>query len=113
MDIKNTAITAQVVIESLLTLLENENVDIASIKFKVGGADQEYESSEMRFQDLIDIAFKGLDEIEGDYVLVPKEPTSEMLDAGCKSITYSMTNAENSNRIYRAMVEAAENKENL
>ena len=34
MDIKNTAISAKVVIESLICLLENENVDISKFKSK-------------------------------------------------------------------------------
>lgn len=62
MDIKNTAITAKVVIESLIRLLENENVDISSIKFKVGSASEGYESPDMEFGKLIDLALKGLEE---------------------------------------------------
>ena len=62
MDIKNTAITAKVVIESLISLLENENVDISSIKFKVGSASEGYESPDMEFGKLIDLALKGLEE---------------------------------------------------
>lgn len=52
--------------------------------------------------------FEGLEAqtIPEGFVLVPKEPTDKMIDAGCKSINYSMTNIENSNRIYRAMIEA-------
>ena len=62
MGIKNTAITAKVVIESLIHLLENENVDISSIKFKVGSASEGYESPDMEFEKLIDLALKGLEE---------------------------------------------------
>ena len=62
MDIKNTAITAKVAIESLISLLENENVDISSIKFKVGSASEGYESPDMEFGKLIDLALKGLEE---------------------------------------------------
>ena len=62
MDIKNTAITAKVVIESLIHLLENEKVDISSIKFKVGSASEGYESPDIEFGKLIDLALKGLEE---------------------------------------------------
>ena len=62
MGIKNTAITAKVVIESLIHLLENEKVDISSIKFKVGSASEGYESPDMEFGKLIDLALKGLEE---------------------------------------------------
>ena len=62
MDIQSTAITAKVVIESLISLLENENVDISSIKFKVGSASEGYESPDMEFGKLIDLALKGLEE---------------------------------------------------
>ena len=62
MDIKTTAITAKVAIESLISLLENENVDISSIKFKVGSASEGYESPDMEFGKLIDLALKGLEE---------------------------------------------------
>lgn len=62
MDIQNTIISAKVVIESLVVLLENENVDISSIKFKVGSASEGYESPDMDFGKLIDLALKGLEE---------------------------------------------------
>ena len=62
MGIKNTAITAKVVIESLIHLLENEKVDISSIKFKVGSASEGYESPDIEFGKLIDLALKGLEE---------------------------------------------------
>lgn len=68
MDIKNTAITAKVVIESLIRLLENENVDISSIKFKVGSASEGYESPDMEFGKLIDLALKGLEEAKAQAV---------------------------------------------
>ena len=77
MDIKNVAITAKVVIESLISLLENENVDVSSIKFKVGSASEGYESPDMEFGKLIDLALKGLEEaktqVPEGFVLVPKE----------------------------------------
>ena len=80
MDIKNIAISAKVVIESLVCLLENENVDLSSIKFKVGSASEGYESPNMEFGKLIDIALDGLEELKENptkapegFVLVPKE----------------------------------------
>ena len=76
MDIKNVAITAKVVIESLISLLENENVDVSSIKFKVGSASEGYESPDMEFGKLIDLALKGLEEaktqVPEGFVLVPE-----------------------------------------
>ncbi|EXA69426.1 hypothetical protein J503_1043 [Acinetobacter baumannii 984213] len=42
------------------------------------------------------------------YVLLPRVPTEKMLSAGCSSISYGMTNEKNSERIYKAMVEASE-----
>lgn len=77
MDIKNTAITATMVIQSLVKLLENENVDISSVKFKVGFESEGYESPEFKLEKLIDLAYEGLEKIkehaipEG-FVLVPK-----------------------------------------
>ena len=79
MDIKNTAITATMVIQSLVKLLENEDVDISSVKFKVGLEGNSYESPEFELEKLIDLAVNDLDEIkqtngvpEG-FVLVTKE----------------------------------------
>ena len=78
MDIKNTAITAAMVIQSLVKLLENEDVDISSVKFKVGSEGNDYESPEFELEKLIDLAVNSLDEIkqangvpEG-FILVPK-----------------------------------------
>lgn len=42
------------------------------------------------------------------YIVVPRVPTEKMLIAGCSSISYGMTNEKNSERIYKAMVEASE-----
>lgn len=64
MDIKNTVITAQMVIHSLVSLLENENVDISSVKFKVGSDGAGYESPEFELEKLIDLAIGGLGEIK-------------------------------------------------
>ena len=44
----------------------------------------------------------------GDFVLVPKEPTLEMVNQGCRAISYGRSNEENSKRIYKAMIEAQE-----
>lgn len=77
MDIKNTAITATMVIQSLVKLLENENVDISSVKFKVGSESEGYESPEFELEKLIDLAYEGLEKLkehaipEG-FVLVPR-----------------------------------------
>lgn len=87
MDIKNTAITATMVIQSLVKLLENEDVDISSVKFKVGSEGNSYESPEFELEKLIDLAVNGMDEIkqtngvpEG-FVLVPvKEIKTWYLD---------------------------------
>ena len=79
MDIKNTVISAKVVIESLICLLENENVDLASIKFKVGSASEGYESPNMEFEKLIELTLSGLEEAKAQTVpewisLNAKEP---------------------------------------
>lgn len=87
MDIKNTAITAAMVIQSLVKLLENEDVDISSVKFKVGSEGNDYESPEFELEKLIDLAVNSLDEIkqangvpEG-FILVPIECTDEIAEA--------------------------------
>ena len=78
MDIKNSAITAKMLIHSLLALLENENVDISSVKFKVGSDGNGYESPEFELEKLVSLAIDGLVEIEDagavpeGFVLVPK-----------------------------------------
>lgn len=64
MDIKNTAITATMVIQSLVKLLENEDVDISSVKFKVGSEGDGYESPEFKLEKLIDLAYEGLEKIK-------------------------------------------------
>ncbi|MFW1838617.1 hypothetical protein ACG9XS_08600 [Acinetobacter gyllenbergii] len=40
-------------------------------------------------------------------VVVPVEPTQEMLDKGYRAINHGMSNIMNSERIYKAMIEAA------
>jgi hypothetical protein len=64
MDIKNSAITAKMVIHSLLALLENENVDISSVKFKIGSDGNGYESPEFELEKLVSLAIDGLVGIE-------------------------------------------------
>lgn len=59
--IQSTLISAKVVIESLLCLLKNENVDISSIKFKVGSQEHVNQSHDISFEDLINLT---LNEIE-------------------------------------------------
>ena len=39
------------------------------------------------------------------FVLMPKEPTLEMVNQGCGAISYGRSNEENSKRIYKAMIE--------
>lgn len=68
MDIKNTIISAEVVIGSLLVLLENENVDISSINFKVGSQEEGYESENMSFESLVNLTLKGLGEAKAQAV---------------------------------------------
>jgi len=82
MEIKNTAITATIVIQSLVKLLENEDVDISSVKFKVGSESNGYESPEFELEKLIDLAYEGLGKIKEQatpegFVLVPKELSDE------------------------------------
>lgn len=68
MDIKNTIISAEVVIGFLLVLLENENVDISSINFKVGSQEEGYESENMSFESLVNLTLKGLGEAKAQAV---------------------------------------------
>lgn len=84
MDIKNTAITATMVIQSLVKLLENEDVDISSVKFKVGSESDGYESPEFELEKLIDLAYEGLEKIKEQatpegFVLVPRVITDEWM----------------------------------
>jgi hypothetical protein len=86
MDIKNSAITAKMVIHSLLALLENENVDISSVKFKVGSDGNGYESPEFELEKLVSLAIDGLVEIEEanavpeGFVLVPEVISDEWME---------------------------------
>ena len=122
MDIKNSAITAKMVIHSLLALLENENVDISSVKFKVGSDGNGYESPEFELEKLVSLAIDGLVEIEDagavpeGFVWMPKEPTQEMLDA-FPEVEYEDTYAGACSILidnqtlkigYKAMIEAQE-----
>ena len=107
MQIKHTAITATIVIESLLKILENENFDISSVKFQIGS-----ESPKFELEKLIDLAINGLDEIkqkndvsEG-FVLVPKEPTQPMIDAGKNTAFFYGDRAPTT--MYKLMINAWE-----
>ena len=64
MDLKNSAITAIVLIESLVHLLKNENVDISTVKIIIGNKKDGIESPEIQLQQLIDISLKELLEIK-------------------------------------------------
>ena len=85
MDIKNIAITATMVIQSLVKLLENEDVDISSVKFKVGSESNGYESPEFELEKLIDLAYEGLEKIKKQatpegFVLVPIDTLNKALN---------------------------------
>lgn len=85
MDIKSTAISAKFVIESLVALLENENVDISSIKFKVGSTSEGYESPDMEFGKLIDLALSWLEEAKAQavpegFVLAERKRLADAVD---------------------------------
>ena len=64
MDLKNSAITAIVLIESLVHLLKNETVDISTVKITIGNKKDGIESPEIQLQQLIDISLKELLEIK-------------------------------------------------
>ena len=64
MDLKNSAITAIVLIESLVHLLKNENVDISTVKITIVNKKDGIESPEIQLQQLIDISLKELLEIK-------------------------------------------------
>lgn len=68
MDIKNTIISAEVVIESLITLLKNEGVDISSIQFSIGNKEKGTESADMSFESLIHLTLSWLNEAKNQAV---------------------------------------------
>ncbi|WP_180086224.1 DUF551 domain-containing protein [Acinetobacter sp. YH12103] len=68
MDIKNTIISAEVVIESLITLLKNEGVDISSIQFSIGSKEKGTESDDMSFESLIHLTLSWLNEAKAQAV---------------------------------------------
>lgn len=68
MDIKNTIISAEVVIESLITLLKNEGVDISSIQFSIGNKEKGTESADMSFESLIHLTLSWLNEAKAQAV---------------------------------------------
>ena len=104
MDIKNSAITAKMVIHSLLALLENENVDISSVKFKVGSDGNGYESPEFELEKLVSLAIDGLVEIEDagavpeGFVLVKMDDLELLRDSALKIKYASLSN--DSDRIF-------------
>ena len=71
MDLKNSAITAIVLIESLVHLLKNENVDISTVKITIGNKKDGIESPEIQLQQLIDISLKELLEIKNGEKSLP------------------------------------------
>ncbi|MBJ8421872.1 hypothetical protein I6M74_08160 [Acinetobacter bereziniae] len=112
MEIKNTAITATMVIQSLVKLLENENVDISSVKFKVGSESNGYESPEFELEKLIDLAYEGLEKIKQQatpegFVLVPKEPTEDMTIYAIDNCEYDLEQSVMAS-IYKDMLKAAQ-----
>ncbi|TCB62237.1 hypothetical protein [Acinetobacter terrae] len=68
MDIKNTAISAKVVIQSLIEVLGNEGIDAHSIKFKIGSDEEGYGSEDLDFGKLIDLTLKELEEVKAQTV---------------------------------------------
>ena len=104
MDIKNSAITAKMLIHSLLALLENENVDISSVKFKVGSDGNGYESPEFELEKLVSLAIDGLVEIEDagavpeGFVLVKMDDLELLRDSALKIKYASLSN--DSDRIF-------------
>lgn len=68
MDIKNIIISAEVVIESLITLLKNEGVDISSIQFSIGSKEKGTESDDMSFESLIHLTLSWLNEAKNQAV---------------------------------------------
>ena len=123
MDIKNTAIGAKVVIESLICLLENEGVDISSIKFKVGSDSEGYESPKIEFQKLINITLNELDELKTQvpegFVLVEKAKLMQIVGSaaiiepitrGNPLMTKYKTELNFILSTVRAMIEAQEQK---
>lgn len=68
MDIKNTIISAEVVIESLITLLKNEGVDISSIQFSIGNKEEGTKSENMSFESLIHLTLSWLKEAKAQAV---------------------------------------------
>lgn len=79
MDIRNTAINAKSVIQSLIEVLGNEGIDAHSIKFKIGNAEEGYESEDLDFGKLIDLALKELEEVEVQAVLETQQALNDRL----------------------------------
>jgi len=63
MDLKFTAMTAQVTIESLVHLLKNSDINFDSIKVVVGNAKGGFQSQEIPLEKLVNIALGEMHEI--------------------------------------------------
>ena len=114
MDIKSVATTAKMVIESLVVLLDGEGVDIESIKMDINGGNQKLD-----FKKLIDLAVSELKLIQDagaqvpeGFVLVPKEPTLEMIAKGhdvfVGAFDSKLNGGQSLHCAYLAMIEAQE-----
>lgn len=114
MDIKNTIISAEVVIESLITLLKNEDVDISSIQFSIGNKEKGTESEDMSFESLIYLTLSWLNEakahaVREGFVLVPIEPTEEILNTGRDfHINSQHSGFLNISELYKVMITSAQ-----
>lgn len=62
--IKQTAMTAGFVIESLIALAEKEGIDLLNAKFQVGNEKENYQSPQFALSDLIRLAREGLEEMK-------------------------------------------------
>ncbi|WOE32139.1 MULTISPECIES: hypothetical protein [unclassified Acinetobacter] len=118
MDIKNTMISAKVVIKSLIVLLENENVDISSIKFKINNTENGSESESLSFQNLVEVTLEELDEAKAQkvavpegFVLVEKSKIESLCDYAYEAKQYSADSFAEIKHIEKelqAMIEAQE-----
>ena len=111
MDIKNTIISAEVVIESLITLLKNEGVDISSIQFSIGNKEKGTESADMSFESLIHLTLSWLNEAKNQavpegFILMPRICTNKMAHAA-KAIDGRLSAFKYAD-VYKAMIEAQE-----
>ncbi|WP_139840914.1 hypothetical protein [Acinetobacter sp. ANC 4558] len=111
MDIQNLASASMVVIHSLLAMLKDNNIDVNSAVMRLSSASGEAVSPEVNLGELTQ---QTLDELQKaktqkltvpkGFVLVPREPTDEMIMAG-----YQSKDKTNNLRVnYQAMIEAQE-----